>query len=154
MTPERMQMLTRDLATKSAKIRKLAGEGAARADIARFLGIRYQHVRNVLVHEEGRGGTEVAAIRQGPEKASAKIRVGPNGSVSLPPALREALAIGEGDVLFASAANDGELHLLTLPAAIRQAQAIVRKFVPEGASLVDELLEDRRREVEKARKDG
>lgn len=38
--------------TKSATIRKLASEGHKRADIARALGIRYQHVRNVLVQEE------------------------------------------------------------------------------------------------------
>jgi hypothetical protein len=35
-----------------------------------------------------------------------------------------------------------------------RAQALVRQFVPEGVSLVDELLEDRRREVEQERQDG
>lgn len=34
--------------TKSALIRKLAGEGKSRSDIAKMLNIRYQHVRNVL----------------------------------------------------------------------------------------------------------
>lgn len=34
--------------TKSATIRALAANGMARAEIARFLDIRYQHVRNVL----------------------------------------------------------------------------------------------------------
>jgi transposase-like protein len=34
--------------TKSAVIRYLAGQGMSRGDIARFMGIRYQHVRNVL----------------------------------------------------------------------------------------------------------
>ena len=33
--------------------------------------------------------------------------------------------------------------------AIRQAQAMVQRYVPEGVSLVDELLEERRREVER-----
>lgn len=37
--------------TKSAVIRKLASEGHKRADIARAMGIRYQHVRNVLEQE-------------------------------------------------------------------------------------------------------
>lgn len=37
--------------TKSATIRFLASEGHKRADIARALGIRYQHVRNVLVQD-------------------------------------------------------------------------------------------------------
>lgn len=37
------------LPTTSAKIRYLASEGFSRGDISRKLGIRYQHVRNVLI---------------------------------------------------------------------------------------------------------
>ena len=40
--------LTRGLTTKSEKIRTLGRNGVPTADIARFLGIRYQHARNVL----------------------------------------------------------------------------------------------------------
>ena len=35
--------------TKSAKIRFLDSKGYSRGDIARILGVRYQHVRNVLI---------------------------------------------------------------------------------------------------------
>lgn len=35
--------------TVSSKIRYLAGQGKSRAEIAKILNIRYQHVRNVLV---------------------------------------------------------------------------------------------------------
>jgi len=35
--------------TKSGVIRALAGEGFATKHICKFMGIRYQHVRNVLV---------------------------------------------------------------------------------------------------------
>jgi hypothetical protein len=38
--------------TKADKIRELAREGMPVADIARSLGIRYQHVRNVLLRSE------------------------------------------------------------------------------------------------------
>lgn len=41
--------VVRGLATKSEKIRALATAGLTRTQIAAFLGIRYQHVRNVLV---------------------------------------------------------------------------------------------------------
>ena len=34
--------------TKSARIRYLASKGMKTADIARLMGIRYQHVRNTL----------------------------------------------------------------------------------------------------------
>ena len=71
----------------------------------------------------------------------------------IPAVFREALHLKEGDVLIASA-EQGELKLLTIPAAVRRAQAIVREFVPEGVSLVDELIQDRRREVEHEEQNG
>lgn len=39
---------TKNLKTKSAVIRYLAGEGFSPSAISKFLDIRYQHVRNVL----------------------------------------------------------------------------------------------------------
>jgi hypothetical protein len=41
--------------TTSAKIRALAVTGKSRAEIAKILGIRYQHVRNVLITPLKRG---------------------------------------------------------------------------------------------------
>lgn len=38
--------------TKSATIRKMFADGISKADIARAMNIRYQHVRNVLVQME------------------------------------------------------------------------------------------------------
>lgn len=35
--------------TKSAKIRELAAQGYSRGEIAKSMGILYQHVRNVLI---------------------------------------------------------------------------------------------------------
>jgi predicted ArsR family transcriptional regulator len=42
--------------TKSAVIRYLASQGVSRGDISRILGIRYQHVRNVLTQPLKRQG--------------------------------------------------------------------------------------------------
>ena len=50
--------------------------------------------------------------------------------------------------------DNGEIHLLPVSAAVRRAQEMVRKFVPDGVSLVDELLDDRRREVARESRDG
>ena len=47
-----MQGIVEGLPSIAARIRALDAAGYARADIAKFLGKRYQHVRNVLV----RGG--------------------------------------------------------------------------------------------------
>jgi len=49
MTKDEMDELTQGLSTKSAKIRLLEDHGVARSAIANYLGIRYQHVRNVLI---------------------------------------------------------------------------------------------------------
>lgn len=48
---EEQQVVYNDLKTKSAKIRYLHGEKFSRSQIANYLGIRYQHVRNVLTTE-------------------------------------------------------------------------------------------------------
>ena len=47
----KLDELMTEFKTKSAVIRKLSSEGHKRADIARFMNIRYQHVRNVLVQD-------------------------------------------------------------------------------------------------------
>lgn len=147
------------LRTTSDKIRWLAAKGVARADIARELGIRYQHVRNVLVQDEVRAAkTAGASVSSGgasnevSELKPTKVRLGPDGRVVVPAQFREAFGLKEGDTLFAVVEND-EIHLLSPKAAMRRAQAIVREFVPAGVSLVDELIEDRRREVEREARD-
>ena len=40
--------------------------------------------------------------------------------------------------------EDEEVRLLAHDCAIRRAQEIVRRYVPEGQSLVDELIKERR----------
>jgi len=139
------------LPTKSAKIRALAARGIERADIARALGIRYQHVRNVLEQDKAREAT--AGMAEPPQSTfrtdnmpSVKVRLGPDGRVVIPASIRDALGLKEGDVLFARL-EGGEIKLLTPHAAMMRAQAIVRQFVPANVSLVDELLAERRREA-------
>jgi AbrB family looped-hinge helix DNA binding protein len=155
-TPSERRLSIEHLPTKSAKIRALAAEGVERADIARLLGIRYQHVRNVLEHDKAQeaklaGGSSEPAqppLVDAENAPSMKVRLGPDGRVVIPAAIREALGLKDGDVLFARL-EGGEIKLLTPTAAMVRAQAIVRQFVPAGVSLVDELIEDRRREAER-----
>lgn len=153
--PRRMLKLTQELTSKSEKMRVLARAGYKRQEIADFLGTRYQFVRNVLVQDEARNAKKIAAATASGETqlAPIKLRLGPDGRVLIPAAFRDALGLSEGDTLIASI-DDGELNLLTRRAAVRRAQAIVRQFVPEGVSLVDELIEDRRREVEREQRNG
>jgi AbrB family looped-hinge helix DNA binding protein len=153
-----MSQVTQGLPTKSAKIRALNDSGFSRQQIADFLGIRYQHVRNVLLDEErkkkGSMATSIATgVEAGVSSRSAKVRLDAEGRVTIPEHIRNRLSLKEGDTLVVSADGDA-VRLLTIPAAVRRAQAIVRRFVPEDVSLVEELLEERRKEAERESQDA
>ncbi|WP_422932194.1 AbrB/MazE/SpoVT family DNA-binding domain-containing protein [Singulisphaera sp. PoT] len=73
-------------------------------------------------------------------------KVSGGGRVILPAGLRKELGIGDGsDVVFSR--TDEGIHVTTLARAIRRAQAEVRRFVPEGTSLVRNLREERRQDA-------
>ena len=44
--------------------------------------------------------------------------------------------------------EDNSLKIMTQKESIRKAQELFRKFVPEGVSIVDELIAERRKEAE------
>lgn len=76
-----------------------------------------------------------------------RLQIGPGGKVELPVAVRQAMQDAEGDALVAW--MDGEvLNIATPEATVRYAQSRVRSYVRAGSPLVEELLADRRREVE------
>lgn len=74
------------------------------------------------------------------------VKLGSNGRFVIPAEYRKALGAQEGDELILRL-EDGELRLSTRQAAYRRAQALVRRYVPEGVSLSDELIEARREEA-------
>lgn len=78
--------------------------------------------------------------------ASIKTRVAAGGRVVIPAHYRRQMGIDVGDEVMLRL-EDGEVRITTLQQGIRRAQEIVRRYVPEGRSLVDELLEERRREA-------
>jgi hypothetical protein len=47
VTELKLEALMLEYKTKSGVVRYLTAEGWTRSDIARFVGIRYQHVRNI-----------------------------------------------------------------------------------------------------------
>ncbi len=162
----RMKELTKGLATKSDKIRALSAAGYGRGDIAKFLGIRYQHVRNVLVQSgkaAASGFAEGAAppIAGSPAAAAAPqgirnrviLKVDAGGRVLIPSAVRDAMQIGEGDTLLAWLEN-GELHLVSSQVALRQAQELARKLIRGAGTLADELIAERREEARREATNG
>ncbi|MSO23789.1 MAG: AbrB/MazE/SpoVT family DNA-binding domain-containing protein [Acidobacteria bacterium] len=68
------------------------------------------------------------------------------GRIVIPADYRRALDLKVGDEVILRMA-DGEVHILTRRQAIKKAQALVRKHVPERKSLVQELIRERRGEA-------
>ena len=68
------------------------------------------------------------------------------GRVVIPAEYRRTLGLRAGDDVILRL-EDGEIRLLSLAQAIRRAQTTVRRYVPEGRSLSDELIAERRAEV-------
>jgi len=77
-----------------------------------------------------------------------RTRLGSGGRFVIPGAYRKAMGVKPGDELVVSM-DDGELRVTTVAHAIRRAQALVRQYVPDGSSLVEELLTERRADAER-----
>jgi len=68
-----------------------------------------------------------------------------NGRLVIPANVRSELGMQNGGKFIVHVRN-GQIWLEPIHAAVARAQAIIRRYVPETASLVGELTEDRRRE--------
>ncbi|HWY21685.1 MAG TPA: AbrB/MazE/SpoVT family DNA-binding domain-containing protein [Candidatus Acidoferrum sp.] len=72
-----------------------------------------------------------------------RTRVNENGRVVIPSSFRKALGIEVGDEVVLRIEDD-ELRITTQQRRILRAQRRARQYVKRGASLVDELLAERR----------
>jgi AbrB family looped-hinge helix DNA binding protein len=70
-------------------------------------------------------------------------RLSEKGRLVIPAAIRAALGMDVGGVLEMRVV-DGELRISTMRSRLRRAQESVRKYIPEGVSLSDELSAERR----------
>ena len=76
----------------------------------------------------------------------AKAKLGPGGRLVIPAAFRKAMGLAEGEEVLLRL-EDGDLTLTTRARAIDRAQEMVRRHA-RGDSLVADLLDERRREVQ------
>ena len=74
-----------------------------------------------------------------------KTKLTEDGRIVIPIEYRQALGLQTGDVLIMRMV-DGEIHIFTPEQAIKYAQKVIRQYVPQGRSLSDELLAERRLE--------
>lgn len=75
-----------------------------------------------------------------------RTKLAEGGRIVIPAEYRKALGLKVGDEVILRLA-EGELRVLTPRQAILRAQQLVRRYVPEGHSLVDELIAERRAEA-------
>jgi bifunctional DNA-binding transcriptional regulator/antitoxin component of YhaV-PrlF toxin-antitoxin module len=146
--------LTQGLPTKSEKIRTLARHGAKTADIARFLEIKYTHARNVLkdagLHPVNRQqNTQAQPIKDTPiSTTSLWVEIDPQGRVQLPEHMLETLGMRDGSRVMIRLKED-RLEIVSQKTAWSDIHKLIREKVPEGVSLVDELIAERRREAQR-----
>lgn len=152
------EALTKGLPTKSEKIRTLGRKGVPTADIARFLGIRYQHARNVL-NDAGlqHGGMaedmptletkmmplvdSASLVRQ-----SVWVDVDAQGRLQIPADLLALVGVTGQDRLFIKPTERG-FEVLTRRGAMARMKEISAPLVRPGVSIVDEFLAEKRLEV-------
>jgi AbrB family looped-hinge helix DNA binding protein len=75
-----------------------------------------------------------------------KTQIGKSGRIVLPARIRTALEIQAGDEIVLRL-EDGSIRLIPVRQAVNLAQKLVRQYVPAGVSLVDTLIQERRKEA-------
>ena len=81
-----------------------------------------------------------------PQPNSARTRMTEGGRIVIPAPYRKALDIKPGDELIVQL-DEGELRVYSRAEALKRLQDQVTSVVPEGVSLVEELLRERRKEA-------
>ncbi len=75
-------------------------------------------------------------------------RIEADGKIQLPPQILKELDFQTGQDVELEVEKKTLKVSLTRAERLKRARELVRKYVPEGVSLVDELIEDRQREAE------
>jgi bifunctional DNA-binding transcriptional regulator/antitoxin component of YhaV-PrlF toxin-antitoxin module len=80
---------------------------------------------------------------EGHMELQARTRLSQKGRLVIPAEMRKALRMDIGGVLNLRV-EDGELRISTMDSRLRRAQERIRRYVPAGVSLADELSAERR----------
>lgn len=77
-----------------------------------------------------------------------RAKIGVGGRIVIPSRYRKSIGVEVGDELILILDDEG-MRLLTPRQAVKQAQDLVRRYIPAGKSLADELVEERRKAAER-----
>lgn len=146
----KLDRLVARLPTTADKIRALARAGVERADIARYLNIRYQQVRNVLVRDRALR-EETATYQDEPPKPE-WLQVGADGRVVIPVAYRRLLDIENGGAVQLRLEN-GAVILSSRDDVVQRVQALFAPYFRDRPSASEELIAERRAEAAREDKD-
>lgn len=147
-TRNSMTKIADGLPSKAEKIRRLRRADFNRSDVAFFLDISYQHVRNVEMRAKEKKARQARAEDSAKPPAQIWAQVGHNGRVVIPAAYRPLLGIeGGGHVLMLL--EDGAVRVLSRDGAIRRAREIVAPYLKHESASVDAFLAERRREAKR-----
>ncbi len=84
-----------------------------------------------------------------PEEKPVWVKLGPGGRIVIPAAMRKALGLDEGAYVQVRLHGE-ELHVVPQEVALRRVQELVARYASDdGRNWTDELIEERRREVER-----
>lgn len=103
-------------------------------------------------YEEGQFGPRSSEPVKPASVERRKLEVGTDGRLLIPAEFRDAMQVSPGDTISAWV-EEGELHVVSRSVGLQKMQNIVRKHVPEGVSLVDEFIKDKRAEEAKEKRD-
>lgn len=76
-----------------------------------------------------------------------RVKVVEGGKLIIPAPMRRELGISAGDTVIVDI-DHGELRVRSVSKALERARAILRRHIPEGTNLADELVADRRAETD------
>jgi AbrB family looped-hinge helix DNA binding protein len=148
-----MTKIAKGLPSKAEKIRRLRSADYPLADIARFLKIRYQHVRNVVIRAEEKEARQAMAETPAKPPAQVLAQVGPEGRIVIPAAYRRLLGIESGGHVI-MLLEEGEIRLIGRDGAIARAQALVAPYLEDESTSTDAFLAERRREAQREASGG
>jgi AbrB family looped-hinge helix DNA binding protein len=113
-------------------------------------------MRDAMGRKSGKAPRQVTGFAEERQSAFGSrrqfVELGAAGRLVIPVEFRRALGMKPGERLMVRMEGN-ELRICTQREAIRRGQELVRKYIPEGVSLADELIAERRAEAAKESKE-
>lgn len=78
-----------------------------------------------------------------------RTRITAGGRIVIPAPYRRALGVQQGDEVILVLEEEGAVRIMTPAGALERARRTIRKYVPAGRRLAEELIAERRQDYER-----